>query len=65
MGVKRKALGDDKAKPDKYQCMGSKAPFILEQIEMQERDLHDRLDCRPTTCHNMQTLGQNPNRPNS
>uniref|UniRef100_A0A915JRK8 Uncharacterized protein n=1 Tax=Romanomermis culicivorax TaxID=13658 RepID=A0A915JRK8_ROMCU len=26
MGLKRKAPGDDKLKPDKYQCMGPKSP---------------------------------------
>uniref|UniRef100_A0A915K881 Uncharacterized protein n=1 Tax=Romanomermis culicivorax TaxID=13658 RepID=A0A915K881_ROMCU len=29
MGVKRKALGNDKPKPDKHQCMGAKSPDMI------------------------------------
>uniref|UniRef100_A0A915L305 Uncharacterized protein n=1 Tax=Romanomermis culicivorax TaxID=13658 RepID=A0A915L305_ROMCU len=96
MGMKRKALADDKPKPDKYQRRDAKSPdvvgakevktkakikakmeakpeakargdiieegleeaieFILEKIKTPERDLHDQLDHRPTTCHNMWTV---------
>uniref|UniRef100_A0A915JSE1 Uncharacterized protein n=1 Tax=Romanomermis culicivorax TaxID=13658 RepID=A0A915JSE1_ROMCU len=33
--------------------------IYFQKIEMRERGLHDQLDHRPTTCHNMQTVQPN------
>uniref|UniRef100_A0A915L7Z1 Uncharacterized protein n=1 Tax=Romanomermis culicivorax TaxID=13658 RepID=A0A915L7Z1_ROMCU len=92
MGMKRKAPGDDKLKPDEYQCMDAKSPDAVEANEAKTKanmevrpeaiargdtimvDLEEaieaagsskkgvfmQLDCRPTDCHNMQTIQQNP-----
>uniref|UniRef100_A0A915J0M7 Uncharacterized protein n=1 Tax=Romanomermis culicivorax TaxID=13658 RepID=A0A915J0M7_ROMCU len=44
MGVKRKAPGDDKLKPDKYKCMDAKSP---DAVEAKEAKTKAKMEVRP------------------
>uniref|UniRef100_A0A915KLU7 Uncharacterized protein n=1 Tax=Romanomermis culicivorax TaxID=13658 RepID=A0A915KLU7_ROMCU len=44
MGLKRKALGDDKLKPDKYQCTDAKSP---DTVEAKEAKTKAKMEVKP------------------